>query len=140
MSQATTVTIEAGVKAPLEKVWEMWNGPEHVMQWNSASPDWHSPAATNDPRPGGAFSYRMEAKDGSFGFDFAGTYDEVRPGEYLAYTLGDGRKVTIAFTQQGDTVHIRKQFEAEGQNPVEMQEAGWQAILDSFKRYAESNS
>ena len=107
------------------------------MQWNSASPDWHTPRAENDLRTGGKFSSRMEAKDGSFGFDFGGTYDEVRPHEYIAYTLGDGRRVSITFTSNGNETHISETFEAESMNPVEMQRNGWQAIMDNFRKYAE---
>lgn len=135
--QATLVNIKATVNAPIARVWELWNDPKHVTQWNTAHPDWHSPSAANDLRVGGSFSYRMEAKDGSFGFDFAGIYDEVSEHRQIAYTMGDGRKVTVNFESDGDTTHIYETFEAETQNPVEMQKTGWQAILDSFKAYAE---
>ncbi|HVS92465.1 MAG TPA: SRPBCC family protein [Mucilaginibacter sp.] len=131
------VTIEATVNAPVEKVWELWNDPKHVTQWNHASDDWHSPSAENDLRAGGKFLYRMEAKDGSFGFDFGGTYDEVVPEELIAYTIGDGRKAKVLFEGKGDTTDIISTFEAEGTNPVEMQRGGWQAILNNFKKYAE---
>ncbi|HTI60881.1 SRPBCC family protein [Mucilaginibacter sp.] len=137
-TEKTLVTIEAVVNAPVEKVWELWNNPKHVTQWNHASDDWHSPSAENDLRPGGTFSYRMEAKDGSFGFDFAGTYDDVTPNKRLAYTIGDGRKVEVVFDGAGNSTKITSTFEAENQNPVEMQRGGWQAILDNFKKYAES--
>lgn len=135
-----TITVTATVNAPAEKVWELWNNPAHIVNWNSASPDWHTPSSTNDLRVGGAFTARMEAKDGSFGFDFYGVYDAVRPHEYIAYTLGDNRKVSITFTAQGNSTHISESFEAETQNPEEMQQAGWQAILNNFKNYAEANS
>lgn len=138
-SSVITVTIETTVNATMAKVWDFWTGPEHIMKWNSASEDWHTTKAENDLRVGGAFSSRMEAKDGSFGFDFGGTYDEVVMHETIAYTLGDGRKVNITFEQNGDAVHIVETFDAETQNPVEMQRTGWQAIMDCFKRYAEAN-
>ncbi|MBO9640520.1 SRPBCC family protein [Siphonobacter aquaeclarae] len=134
---AEKITIEATVNAPVEKVWEAWNTPSHVVQWNAASPDWHSPKAENDLREGGSFLYRMEAKDGSFGFDFGGVYDEVVPLKRLAYTLGDDRKVEVNFTEQDGGTFISETFEAESQNPVDMQRFGWQSILDNFKAYAE---
>ena len=137
-TEKTLVTIEAVVNAPAEKVWELWNNPKHVIQWNTPSPDWHTPSAESDLRVGGTFSYRMEAKDGSFGFDFAGTYDDVTPNKCLAYTIGDGRAVEVLFDAEGNSTKITSTFEAENQNPVEMQRGGWQAILDNFKKYAES--
>jgi uncharacterized protein YndB with AHSA1/START domain len=136
--QATVITVATTVHAPVEKVWEYWNKPEHIIQWCSASPDWHTPRAENDLKKGGKFSSRMEAKDGSMGFDFGGVYDEVKPNEYIEYTMGDGRKVNIIFSTQGDNTHIKESFDAEGTNPVEMQRAGWQNILDSFKTYTEN--
>ena len=135
--KTTTITIETTVKATVEKVWELWTGPEHVTQWNSASPDWHSPQATNDLRTGGSFSYRMEAKDGSFGFDFEGVYDVVKPLERIEFTMGDGRKVKISFSGKDGETHITEAFDAEEINSLELQRSGWQAILDNFKRYAE---
>lgn len=134
----TVITIETTVNAPVEKLWESWTKPEHITQWNHASDDWHSPWAKNDLRKGGEFSARMEAKDGSTGFDFRGIYDEVKPNEYIEYTLGDGRKVKVSFTPLGNTTKVIESFEAETSNPVEMQKAGWQAILDNFKKYTES--
>ncbi len=141
MTTATkkTITVENTVNAPVEKVWALWTGPEHITQWNNASEDWHTTSATNDLRTGGQFSSRMEAKDGSFGFDFGGTYDEVKTNELIAYTLGDGRKVKITFAGTGDTTKVIETFEAETENPVELQRSGWQAILDNFKKYAETN-
>jgi uncharacterized protein YndB with AHSA1/START domain len=135
----TTITIEATVKAPLEKVWNFWKEPEHIKKWNNASPDWHTPIADNDLRIGGKFTSRMEAKDGSFGFDFWGIYDAVKTNELIEYTLGDNRKVKIVFSSKGNETKITESFEAESENPVEMQKAGWQAILDNFKKYAETN-
>lgn len=108
------------------------------MQWNSASPDWHSPKAENDLREGGSFSYRMEAKDGSMGFDFAGIYDRVQPNERIDYTMGDGRQVTNTFRANGNATDVVVTFDAETENPEDMQRMGWQAILDNFKKYAES--
>lgn len=138
-SNNTKITIEASVKAPVEKVWKMWSNPEDIKKWNSASDDWHTPHAENDLRTGGKFSSRMEAKDGSFGFDFGGVYDEVKDHETIAYTMADDRKVKITFKANGGETHIVQTFDAESQNPVEMQRDGWQAILDNFKKYAEAN-
>ena len=135
----TTITVENTVKAPVEKVWKLWNGPEHITQWAAASDDWHTTRAENDLRVGGTFTSRMEAKDGSFGFDFGGVYDVVKQHELIEYTLGDGRTVSIRFTPDGGGTKVVEIFEAEGTNPVEMQRGGWQAILDSFKRYVERN-
>ncbi|MET0393944.1 MAG: SRPBCC family protein [Chitinophagaceae bacterium] len=137
--QKTIITIEATVNAPVAKVWDYWNQPEHITQWAFASDDWHAPWAKNDLRAGGSFSSRMEAKDGSMGFDFGGVYDEVREHEYIEYTLGDGRKVTIQFDADGDTTQVTESFEAEGTHPADFQRAGWQAILDNFKKYTEAN-
>ncbi len=134
----TVITVETTVNAPVEKVWEYWEKPEHITQWNTASDDWHTPRAENDLRVGGSFSTRMEAKDGSFGFDFGGIYDAVTPHEYIEYTMGDGRKVKIHFHAEGNTTRIVERFDAETENPVEMQKAGWQAIMDNFKKYTEA--
>lgn len=137
--EKTVITIENTVNAPVEKVWKYWNEPDHITKWNSASPDWHTPWAKNDLRVGGTLTARMEARDGSFGFDFAGVYDEIKPNEYIEYTLGDGRKVKINFTSSGNATHIVESFDAETENSEEMQRMGWQAILDSFKKYTEAN-
>ena len=131
------ITIQATVHAPVEKVWESWTEPKHITQWNNASDDWHTPVAENDLTVGGKFLTRMEAKDGSFGFDFGGIYDEVKLHEVISYTLGDGRKVTITFKGQGNETQVIETFDAETTNPIEMQQAGWQAILDNFKTYVE---
>jgi uncharacterized protein YndB with AHSA1/START domain len=136
---ATSITIEAIINAPVEKVWEYWSKPEHITLWCFASPDWHAPHAENDLQAGGRFSTRMEAKDGSFGFDFWGIYDEVKSNELIAYTMGDGRKVSILFSTDGNTTKLVETFEAENENPVEMQRGGWQAILDNFKAYTEAS-
>jgi uncharacterized protein YndB with AHSA1/START domain len=135
----TTITIDATVNAPVEKVWKFWTGTGHITKWNSASDDWHSPYAENDLKAGGKFLSRMEAKDGSFGFDFGGIYDEVKTHELIAYTLGDGRKVKVTFSSEGNFTKIVESFEAESTNPVEMQRMGWQSILNNFKKYTESN-
>ena len=134
----TVITVANTVNAPVEKVWECWNKPEHIIKWASASDDWHTPRAENDLRMGGKFSSRMEAKDGSMGFDFAGTYDEVRVNEYFEYTLGDGRKVNITFTPQGNGTRVVENFESEQTHTIEMQRVGWQNIMDNFKKYTES--
>lgn len=135
--EKTIVTIEATVNAPVEKVWTSWNGPEHITKWNAAHESWHCPKAEVDLRVGGAFTSRMEAKDGSFGFDFGGIYDVVETNKRIAYTMGDGRKVNVDFKRDGEKTHIVSNFEAETENPVEMQKGGWQAILDNFKQYTE---
>ena len=139
MTGKTSITVEAIINAPVEKVWKLWTVPQHIMQWNNASDDWHTPKAENDLRVGGKFSSRMEAKDGSFGFDFWGVYDEVKPNQVIAYTIGDGRKVKITFISQDNATKVTVTFEAENQNPIDMQRGGWQSILNNFKKYAEAN-
>ena len=134
------ITVTTRVKAPVERVWEYWTEPEHIVNWNAASDDWHTPKAANDLRTNGRFSSRMEAKDGSMGFDFGGTYDEIKINELISYTMDDARKVTVTFSTNGKETQIIETFEAEDQNPVGMQREGWQAILDNFKTYAESKS
>jgi len=135
----TTITVQSTIKAPIEKVWKCWNGPEHITKWAAASDDWHTTRSENDLRVGGTFLSRMEAKDGSFGFDFGGVYDNVKTNELIEYTLGDGRKVIVHFTANGNETKVVETFEAESQNPIEMQKGGWQAILDNFKKYTEAN-
>jgi uncharacterized protein YndB with AHSA1/START domain len=135
METSKKIIVETTVQAPVEKVWEFWTEPTHITKWNTASEEWHTPYAENDLQVGGKFLSRMEAKDGSFGFDFGGVYDDVRLNEGIAYTLEDGRKVTINFIRQGDETKVIETFDAENSNPIEMQEAGWQAILDNFKKY-----
>ena len=137
--EKTVITIENTVNKPVEKVWEYWTEPTHITKWNAASDDWHTPYAENDLRVGGKFLSRMEAKDGSFGFDFGGVYDDVRKNEYIEYTMGDGRKVKNNFTSQDDKTKLVINFEAETENSIEMQRGGWQAILDNFKKYTEAN-
>jgi len=133
------ITIETTINAPLEKVWHAWNTPEDIMKWNSASPDWHTPSSTVDLRVDGKFTSRMEAKDGSVGFDFEGTYTNVIDQELIEYSMSDGRKVSVKFVPENGQVKVIESFDPENQNPEEMQRAGWQAILDNFKKYVESN-
>ena len=137
--EKTIITVENTVNAPTKKVWEYWTKPEHITQWNNASDDWHTPRAENDLRTGGSFVARMEAKDGSMGFDFGGVYDAITPNEYIEYTIGDGRKVKINFSAQGNSTKVTESFEAEGTHSIEMQKTGWQNILDSFKKYTEAS-
>ena|ERR1700741_2271067 len=134
----TKITVETTVNAPVEKVWKSWNSPEHIIKWCTATPEWHTPRAENDLRVGGKFSSRMEAKDGSMGFDFGGTYDAVKTNDLIEYTMGDGRQVKVSFNSTGNETKITETFDAESQNPIEMQRGGWQAILDNFKKYTES--
>lgn len=132
------ITVSAEINAPLAKAWEAWTTPEHLMEWNQASDDWHCPAATMDVRTGGKFSSTMAAKDGSFSFDFGGDYNEVKENEYIHATLGDGRMWKTYFKAEGDKTFVTERFEAEGMNTLELQHGGWQAILNSFKKYTES--
>lgn len=133
------ITVEATINAPVAKVWEIWTTPKHIMQWNNASDDWHTPHAENDLRTGGKFLSTMAAKDGSFSFDFTGTYDLVSTNERIAYTMEDGRKVVIVFSSVGSKTHVSETFDPETENPLEMQQAGWQAILNNFKKYVEAS-
>ena len=134
-----SITIEATINAPIEKVWKFWSLPEHITQWCYASNDWHAPKAENDLKTGGKFLTRMEAKDGSFGFDFEGIYDLVKTHELISYSLGDERKVSITFTDNGNSTQVVETFDIENINPIDMQRAGWQSILDNFKLYTESS-
>lgn len=134
----TVITVEATINAPVEKVWKIWNEPEHITQWCFASDDWCAPRAENDLREGGKLKTRMEAKDGSMGFDFEGTYTNVKQNELIEYALEDGRKVKIVFSGTGNETKVSESFDAENTHPVEMQRGGWQAILDNFKKHAES--
>jgi len=132
------ITIDTTIHSPIEKVWECWTSPEHITNWNFASFDWCCPSAKNDLQPGGKFVYRMEAVDGSMGFDFTGTYDQIVENESISFHLEDGRKVEIRLTTQGDEVKLVESFEAEDINSGEQQRAGWQAILENFRKYTES--
>jgi uncharacterized protein YndB with AHSA1/START domain len=137
-SKAIAVTVEAVVKAPVDKVWTCWNEPKHITQWAFASEDWHAPHAENDLRKDGAFKTTMAAKDGSMSFDFEGVYTAVETNKRIAYTMADGRTVTIEFTPEGQNTRVVETFDAETQHSVDMQRAGWQAILDNFAKYTEA--
>lgn len=137
--ERTAITVNADINAPLEKVWNFWTLPEHIIKWNNASDDWHTPYAENDLRTGGEFQSRMEAKDGSMGFDFRGIYDNVEHHKLIEYTLGDGRKVQISFSENDNQTRVSEKFEAEAENSVELQQNGWQSILNNFKKYTEEN-
>lgn len=138
-SNNVKITVETTVKAPVEKVWKYWTESIHITKWNTASDDWHTPFAENDLRVGGNFLSRMEAKDGSFGFDFSGIYDEVKLHEVISYTISDGRKVKITFIDQENETKINETFDVETINSIELQQQGWQAILDNFKKYVEQH-
>ena len=131
------IKIETVVKAPLVRVWESWTTPEDIMVWNAASDDWHTTASTVDLREGGTLSSRMEAKDGAMGFDFSGTYTRVEPMSLIEASFGN-RGMTVEFSETADGVRVRETFDAEERNSVEIQKAGWQAILDNFKRHTEA--
>lgn len=130
------ITVETTVAAPVETVWRAYTTPADIMQWNTASDDWHTTRASVDLREGGAFSSRMEAKDGSFGFDFAGTYTKVVPLSRLEYALGE-RAALVQFSPAGDGTHVSVTFDSEPSHSIEQQRVGWQAILDNFKRHVE---
>jgi uncharacterized protein YndB with AHSA1/START domain len=135
----TAITLEATVNAPVEKVWKYWTDPKHIKGWAFASDDWHVPAAENDVRVDGRFTTTMAAKDGSFSFDFGGVYSSVQQNKSMEYIIDDGRKVKIEFSADGYGTRVVETFEPEDQNPIEMQRGGWQAILDNFKKYAETH-
>lgn len=138
-TKSTQITVETNVKAPVEKVWKLWNSPEAITKWCTATPEWHTPRATNNLCVGGKLTSRMEAKDGSMGFDFEGVYTAVKENQLIEYTMPDARKVKIVFESKGNETRVTETFDAETQNPVEMQKGGWQAILDNFKTYVETN-
>lgn len=131
------ITVETHIQAPVEKVWSAYTTPDDIKQWNTASDDWHTTQSTVDLREGGAFSSRMEAKDGSFGFDFAGTYTKIIPNTLIEYTFGD-RTGTVEFATDPKGVTVRVTFDAETENPVEQQRQGWQAILNNFAKHVEA--
>jgi uncharacterized protein YndB with AHSA1/START domain len=133
------ITVSAVIHAPLNTTWECWINPKHIVKWNNASDDWYTPRATNDLRVGGKFSSRMEAKDGSMGFDFEGVYNEVVPMKKIAYTMADGRKVKILFEEKSGGTLVTESFDPESTNSLELQRAGWQSILDNFKKYTEAS-
>ncbi|RZK51927.1 MAG: polyketide cyclase [Pedobacter sp.] len=138
-TEKTKITVKTKANAPLTKVWEYWTSPAHIQKWNQASEDWETRKASNNLVVGGGFSSTMAAKDGSMAFDFNGSYTQVDVNKFIAYSIADGRTVTVSFTEQNDGVEIIEIFEAENMNSNEMQQAGWQAILDSFKKYTEAN-
>lgn len=131
------ITVQTTVEAPVEKVWNSWTTPEHITKWNNASDDWHTPKASNDLRVGGKFSATMAARDGSASFDFEGVYSSVKNNQLIEYAMADGRTVKVQFEGTGAKTRITETFDAESENPIEMQRGGWQAILDNFKKYTE---
>ena len=132
------ITVDTLARTDLQTAWTVYNTPDDITRWNAASPDWHSPRCEVDLREGGTFNTRMEAKDGSMGFDFEGTYTRVVPRELVEYRMDDGREVAVRFDEEPEGTRVRVAFDAESGNPAEMQREGWQAILDSFGRYAET--
>jgi uncharacterized protein YndB with AHSA1/START domain len=139
-SKEMTITVKTTINAPTEQVWEFWTDPEHIIHWNFATEEWCCPFAKNDLRPGGEFNWRMEAKDGSMGFDFTGTYEEIDPLKGIKSKFDDGRITEIAFSSEGDSTEVIETFEAENSSSIEMQKTGWQSILNNFKIYAESTN
>lgn len=132
------ITVETRIQADLNAVWTAWNNPDDIKQWNAASEDWHTTGSSVDLREGGKFTSRMEAKDGSAGFDFEGTYTRVVPQKAVEYRMEDGRVVSVEFAQSADGVVVRETFDAESENDPEFQRKGWQAILDNFARHVEA--
>ena len=137
--EKSTITVHTMISAPMDQVWSIWTNPDHTIKWNNASDDWHTPTAENDLRVGGKFTYRMEAKDGSVGFAFGGIYEEVDMNARIVYRLEDERKVVITFEEVEGGVKVTETFDPDETNSVELQQTGWQAILDNFKKYAEAN-
>lgn len=137
--EKVAITVQAFVSEAIDKCWDFWTQPEHITQWNNASDEWHTPHATNDLRVGGAFSFRMEARDGSMGFDMNGVYTAIQKQSHIEYRMEDDRLVKIRFESISEGTQITETFEAETENSVELQRGGWQAILDSFKKYTEAN-
>lgn len=133
------IIVTATVGANTAKVWDAWTDPQHITKWNFASDDWCCPTAENDLRPGGKYKARMEAKDGSWGFDFEAIYDEVIDQQKISYTMPDGRQATTIFEDADGTTKVTTTFDAETENSEEMQKAGWQAIIDNFRKYTEAN-
>ena len=134
------ITVETTVKSTLDATWNAWNTPADITQWNAASDDWHTTTSTVDLREGGQFTARMEAKDGNEGFDFAGTYTRVVPRKLIEYRMEDGREVKVEFMEKSGAVVVRETFDAESENPADMQRGGWQAILDRFARHVEGKA
>ena len=136
--EKANITVGATIHSPVEKVWKLWTDPKHIVRWNSASDDWHTTKAENDLRAGGKFFSRMEAKDGSIGFDFAGKYNKIEQYKLITSTLDDDREVQVSFVAKGNDTIVTEIFEAENENAIELQQAGWQTILDNFKKYVET--
>ena len=136
-TQKQVITVATTVGAPPERVWDFFTNPLHIIHWNNASDDWQTGYAENDIKSGGAFLYRMEARDGSEGFDFSGRYSEVIPANTIAYTLDDGRNVHLSFSETSGGTLVTESFETEDENSADLQRAGWQAILDNFRKYVE---
>lgn len=140
MKIAQAITVQTTINAPISRVWDCWNKPEHITGWAFASEDWEAPAAENDLRVGGKFKTAMAAKDKSAGFDFTGTYTAVKPNEMIEYDIDDCRHVKVEFKNMPDGVRISETFDPDNEYPQEMQRSGWQAILDNFRKYVEGNS
>lgn len=138
METKINITVQSVLAAGLEHTWNCFTSPDHIVRWNHASDDWHCPAAINDLRAGGSFNYTMAARDGSFQFGFEGLYDEVIPLQLIRFTLADGRKVSVQFSAAENTTIVTETFEAENIHSPELQEQGWQSILNNFKSYTES--
>ena len=132
------ITVTTNINLPVKKVWELWTDPKHIVRWNFATSTWHTPRAENDLKAGGKFNYRMEAKDGSVGFDFSGSHTGILLHKYILTRLDDGRSMKVFFTEEDNITKISEIFEAESTNPPEMQKQGWQSILDNFRNYAEN--
>lgn len=134
-----SIKVETLVPLPIEKVWNLWTFPEHIKKWNNATPDWHTPSVENDLREKGKFKYRMEAKNGRGGFDFEGEYTEIKEHKIIRYRLTDGREVEVVFKPVDNATYIEETFDPDTENSVEIQQKGWQAILENFREYAERN-
>lgn len=139
MGDKTKITVECIINSTIEKVWNYWTTPKHIEQWNHASDDWHTPKAINNLHVGGNYIFTMAAKDGSMSFDLEGTYSEIAAEKSIKSTLADGRTVAVDFIAIGGHVKVVETFEAEDQNPIELQQQGWQSILNNFKKYVENN-
>jgi uncharacterized protein YndB with AHSA1/START domain len=135
---SNTITVKQSIAAPLARVWTCWTSPEHIVNWNFATDDWHCPNAENNLTPGGRFLWRMEAKNGSMAFDYSGTYRKVEPMKLIELSLDDNRKVTITFSEKSEYTEVTEVFVPDD-NDIELQQQGWQAILNNFKKYVESN-
>ena len=133
------IIVQTKIQAPIAIIWDLWTKPEHIIQWNAASEDWHTPYAENDLKVGGKFKSTMASKDGTMSFDFVGTYDVILDKKLIAYTIEDGRSVMIVFDELEDCFEVREYFEPESVHPEELQYQGWLSILENFKRYVENN-